>query len=166
MLPQIRYNYLIQMDIKDRVKLIMDQESLTSSEFADRADIQQSTFSHFINGRNKASLDVVMKIHQAFEQVRLEWLLYGKGEMYDQISQGNGGSSSNNASIFTEKDFNNNGHSVQPTSSLEGLSAAAPIFMQQAQHQVAASPAKPVRKITEIRVFFDDNTYEVFRAGE
>ena len=154
------------MNINDRVKALMDHETLTSSEFADKAGIQQSTFSHFINGRNKASLDVVTKIHQAFEDVSLEWLLYGQGQMFAEISPGNEHSLPYNGSVLTEKNLDNKTPNVSASSTQDALSALAPLMAQQVRNQAVSTPASPPRKITEIRVFFDDNTYEVFRPGE
>lgn len=152
------------MAINDRVKLIMEQEELSSGEFADRTGIQQSTLSHFINGRNKASLDVIMKIHQAFSDVNIEWLLYGQGSMRTQKTHGNGISVNNNGYQVGLK--NNDIDMAEQVSgiSLDSLGAIAPILAKQSQGGATSEPIKPPRKITEIRVFFDDNTYETFVA--
>ena len=154
------------MAINDRVKLLMEHEQLTSGEFADKTGIQQSTFSHFINGRNKASLDVVTKIHDAFSDISLDWLLYGRGSMRTQIPQGNGFTQANNGHHASEKNIDNSIASPVAGASYEALGAIAPILAKQAQLGNAVEPPKPQRKITEIRVFFDDNTYEIFKADK
>ena len=69
------------MEIKDRIRMIMEREKVPPKVFAKTIGVQQSTLSHILNGRNKPSLDVIMKVHQKYDYVNLEWLLYGEGEM-------------------------------------------------------------------------------------
>lgn len=154
------------MAINERVKLIMEQKELTSGEFADKTGIQQSTLSHFINGRNKASLDVVMKIHEAFSDVSLKWLLYGKGEMHESFMHGNSYLSHQNGSESNEKNIDTQSRTSSGGATLDSLSAIAPILAQAKHEESQRAPQKPARKITEIRVFYDDNTYETFRSDK
>lgn len=67
--------------MKDRIIQIMQKEGLSNAEFAEKIGISTSSLSHIFNGRNKPSLDVVMRIHKACPYVNIEWLLYGEGEM-------------------------------------------------------------------------------------
>ena len=69
------------MEIKDRIRMIMEREKVPPRVFAETIGVQQSTLSHILNDRNKPSLEVVMKVHQTYNYVNLEWLLYGRGEM-------------------------------------------------------------------------------------
>ena len=59
----------------------MEREKVPPRVFAETIGVQQSTLSHILNDRNKPSLEVVMKVHQTYNYVNLEWLLYGRGEM-------------------------------------------------------------------------------------
>lgn len=63
-----------------RLQKIMDYYSLSSSGLADEIDFNRSSISHLLSGRNKPSLDFVMKILEKFPEVKLYWLLNGKGE--------------------------------------------------------------------------------------
>ena len=67
------------MELLPRLKRIIEHYNLTSSTFADTIDVQRSSISHLLSGRNKPSLDFVMKIINKFPEVDLYWLLYGKG---------------------------------------------------------------------------------------
>ena len=79
------------MEIKDRIRMIMEREKVPPRVFAETIGVQQSTLSHILNDRNKPSLEVVMKVHQKYDYVNLEWLLYGKGEMtLLEVSNGGG----------------------------------------------------------------------------
>ncbi|WP_347374772.1 helix-turn-helix transcriptional regulator [Aequorivita sp. Q41] len=58
---------------------ILDYYNLTATAFAEEVDFNRSTISHLLSGRNKPSLEFVMKLLQKFPEVDLNWLLYGKG---------------------------------------------------------------------------------------
>lgn len=58
----------------------MEFYDLSAASFADKIDVGRSSISHLLSGRNKPSLDFVMKIIAAFPEVELYWLLNGKGD--------------------------------------------------------------------------------------
>lgn len=62
-----------------RLKSILTHYELSSSAFADLIEVQRSSISHLLNGRNKPSLEFIMKINDAFAEVDVQWLLYGIG---------------------------------------------------------------------------------------
>ena len=68
-----------QSEIIERLKQVLSYYSLTSSTFADTIDVQRSSISHLMSGRNKPSLDFVMKVVSAYPEVDLYWLLNGEG---------------------------------------------------------------------------------------
>ena len=62
-----------------RLEYLLDYYSLNASSFADKIRVQRSSISHLLSGRNKPSLDFVMKITDVFPDVNLYWMLNGKG---------------------------------------------------------------------------------------
>lgn len=66
-------------DFVKRLEVILDYYSLNASSFADKIGVQRSSMSHLLSGRNKPSLDFVMKIMEVFPEVDLYWILNGKG---------------------------------------------------------------------------------------
>ena len=50
------------MSISERIKKIIKDNELNSSSFATKIGVQRSSISHIISGRNKPSLDLVIKI--------------------------------------------------------------------------------------------------------
>lgn len=66
-----------------RLQKIMDYYGLSSSAFADTIDFNRSSISHLLSGRNKPSLEFVMKVLEKFPEVKLYWLLNGKGYFPD-----------------------------------------------------------------------------------
>ena len=75
------------MSIKDRFKMIMDREKLTAGAFAESIGVAQATISHILGSRNKyPSTEVILKLHQCYKDINLEWLLTGKGNMSNDSS--------------------------------------------------------------------------------
>lgn len=68
--------------MKDRIKKIIDHYMLSSAKFAEVLGVQRSNVSHILSGRNKPSLDFVQKILQNYPQLKSDWLLFGKGNMF------------------------------------------------------------------------------------
>jgi len=66
-------------EFADRLRKIMDHYQLSGSAFAERIQVQRSSISHLLSGRNKPSLDFVMRVVKQFDEVELYWLLNGKG---------------------------------------------------------------------------------------
>jgi transcriptional regulator with XRE-family HTH domain len=62
-----------------RLEIILDYYSLNASSFADKIGVQRSSLSHLLSGRNKPSLDFILKILEVFPEVDLYWILNGKG---------------------------------------------------------------------------------------
>lgn len=66
-------------DFTKRLQKVMDFYGESSSSFAEKIGVQRSSISHILSGRNKPSLDFVLKILSSFPEVELYWLLNGKG---------------------------------------------------------------------------------------
>lgn len=66
-------------DFVKRLEIILDYYALNASSFADKIGVQRSSMSHLLSGRNKPSLDFVMKILEVFPDVDIHWILNGKG---------------------------------------------------------------------------------------
>ncbi|WP_125720831.1 helix-turn-helix domain-containing protein [Flavobacterium ustbae] len=66
-------------DFVKRLETVLDYYGLNASAFADKIGVQRSSMSHLLSGRNKPSLDFVMKILEVFPDVDLYWILIGRG---------------------------------------------------------------------------------------
>jgi len=62
-----------------RLQKVLDFYGLSAIAFSDAIDFNRSTISHLLSGRNKPSLELIMKVLQKFPEVELYWLLNGKG---------------------------------------------------------------------------------------
>ncbi|MCW2120831.1 helix-turn-helix domain-containing protein [Flavobacterium sp. 7A] len=66
-------------DFIKRLEVILEYHTLNASAFADKIGVQRSSLSHLLSGRNKPSLDFILKILEEFPEVDLYWLLNGTG---------------------------------------------------------------------------------------
>ena len=65
-------------EIVNRITQILEEQQLSSSAFADTIGVQRSSISHVLSGRNKPSLDFILKTARAFPAYSTDWLLFGK----------------------------------------------------------------------------------------
>lgn len=141
--------------MKERIAQIIKEEQLTAVQFAKETGIQQASLSHILNGRNNPSLEIIKKIHHRFPYINLDWLLYGEGNMTEQPKRAH-----NAASLFDE-------NAINTTESIDNAEYAKDFeakevsnTSKEAMKETIKYVERPPRKIIEIRIFFDDGTYE------
>ncbi|UGS24829.1 helix-turn-helix domain-containing protein [Flavobacterium channae] len=66
-------------DFIKRLEIILEYYNLSASAFADKINVQRSSLSHLLSGRNKPSLDFIIKVIDVFPEVDLYWILNGNG---------------------------------------------------------------------------------------
>jgi transcriptional regulator with XRE-family HTH domain len=75
---KIHVTMLNQENFIQRMYKIMEHYNLSAATFSDEINVQRSSISHLLSGRNKPSLEFVLKIVDHYEEVTLDWLLYGR----------------------------------------------------------------------------------------
>ena len=138
----------------------MKQMEMSQKQFANELCLAEATLSSIFTGRTKASANVVRNIHERFPEVSVAWLMFGEGDMYvgEVVSEVKAPSHTQHAEDATSPDmaFNSEFSRQVPEQLVAPISPVV--------HEVVKYIDKPQRKITEIRVFFDDGTYETFSA--
>lgn len=69
----------------NRIKNLISVKNLSASQFADNLGVQRSNISHILSGRNKPSLDFILKLNEIYPEISLEWLILGKGDMFGAV---------------------------------------------------------------------------------
>lgn len=87
--------------MKDRIQKIIENYNLTSNSFAHEIEVNRSTISHILTGRNKPSIEVVQKILKRFNSISSDWLLLGNGNM--EISNNNNNVQSKSSIVKTSE---------------------------------------------------------------
>lgn len=154
-------------EIKDRFKMIMEREKLTAGAFAESIGAAQATISHILSGRNKPSIELVLRVHQRYGDINLEWLLAGKGPMNNDAYDPAPALTEPNQDypLFTENAINADGTPDGAENRKEMASESPQNTPKEIVKQEIIYKERPPRKITEIRIFFDDNTYETFKPS-
>ncbi len=73
----------------DRLKKVLEIKNLTSSELAEKLNIQRSSISHLLSGRNKPSFDFLSKFTRLFPDIDIKWFITGEGTPYPANSEEN-----------------------------------------------------------------------------
>jgi transcriptional regulator with XRE-family HTH domain len=69
--------------MRDRIIEFLRIENKSAAQLAEEIGVQPSGISHIISGRNRPSLDFVLKMLEKFSFLSTEWLLFGRGNMYN-----------------------------------------------------------------------------------
>ena len=85
----IQYNFIFTLinteDFIKRLQKIINHYGESASSFAEKIGVQRSSISHILSGRNKPSLDFILKILSHYPEVDLYWLFNGKGSFPSNI---------------------------------------------------------------------------------
>ena len=73
--------------MREKLLKLMKYEKLSSSRLAEILEIQPSSISHILSGRNKPSFDFLVKILRRFPTLNPDWLLLDSEQMYRQSDE-------------------------------------------------------------------------------
>lgn len=119
-----------------RFKEILDDNNITASALADELDIQRSSISHLLSGRNKPSLDFILKFLKKYPEINMYWLLNGTGVKLK----------SDKVPSFKEKKIE-----VEPSKTNES-----------SKIQEIEAISNKNKKIKHIVIFYEDATFESY----
>ncbi len=175
------------MDIITRLKLFLEQNGISNSQFADTCEIPRPTLSQLLNGRNKkVSDEVISKIHAAYPALNIMWLMFGDGDMFvasdpvasaleqsqnlsktPQSSGGFMGSAVNSPSPRAGGKMQptiNFGDEQKESKNAQGSSLSDTIqnlaMAAGGARSLSSSGSARGRRITSILIFYDDNSFE------
>lgn len=84
-------------NIAIRLKFLIDNLGISSSQFADKCDIARPTLSQLLSGRNKKISNLIIEhIHASYPNLSILWLLFGEGDMWSSNFAGGKGNPENN----------------------------------------------------------------------
>ena len=156
------------METKDRIRIIMEDQHMTQQVFADFLQQSPATLSSIFNGRTRPTLNIIDSIKTKIPDISIEWLLYGTGDMYISHPEASNEGSLEGQNSDQEPMFNFDSpapiasqQSQNPVLTMphqQGVKSTHPIFSGEEIKIVDKTP----RKVTEIRVYYDDQTYETF----
>ena len=162
-------------EMKDRIKKIMELQHVTQQEFADKLNIAPATLSSIFTGRTRPTLAIVDAIKTRYPQISTDWLMFGKGNMLESgVSGGDnvGSDSQVEAGCLQVVDDNmqaaDNNVQVHESASRDNIQPAVvteqPVCKSRETVAVEVKKCDTIRQrhISEIRIFYDDQTWETF----
>lgn len=157
--------------MKDRIRQIMEAKQMTQQAFASYLDLSAATLSSIFSGRTKPTLSTVEALKKKIPNINIEWLMFGSGNMF--IDDNESIDSQEPAAHPTPKphepmlDF---GFDDTPSSGMAvGFAAERHQEVNSVRNTPMETPKtevryidKPQRHVIEIKVYYDDFTYESF----
>lgn len=70
-----------------RIKKLMDENKLTPSSFAKKIQSKRANVSHILSGRNKPSLNFLIKIVDSFDNISLDWFITDEISTMDEYNR-------------------------------------------------------------------------------
>jgi plasmid maintenance system antidote protein VapI len=131
--------------LKSKIEAIIQGLGVTPMRFADLIGVKRPVISHILSGRNKPSLDIVMKIVARFEELRFEWLdenVELDMALVQKIRD-------NNGSFYSSREFDESDNDKEESE----------ISDSQAEEN------KP-KKIDRIVFFFSDNSFKLYHPED
>lgn len=150
--------------MKDRIRQLMLSKQMTQQEFANFIKISPASLSSVFNGRTRPTLNIIEAIKSKMPDVDINWLLFGEGDMLANDKQTAGDTPRQDSRDGGGKPHANDGDTparrpgADVTASAHGDDSARGEPVRAEVTRVET----PQRKITEIKVYFDDRTYETF----
>ena len=142
----------------------MKNEGLNQKEFSMKTGISPATLSSIFNGRTEPSLKVADLLHKVYPELNMSWLMFGEGEMFVQEEtrpQVGAVPSSGDGEIDLFSSYPSPDADAADSQNLQ-FDLSSGDKPQPVLREVVKYIDKPQRRITEIRIFFDDGTFETF----
>ena len=152
--------------MKERLVQLLDVEQLSPSKFADIIGVQRSSISHVLSGRNKPSFDFLQKTLKAFPGLNADWLIQGEGTMYEHMGREMPGT------LF---DVPEDPHEVPVPDDTQAQSEEIDQIedpeldtkeLTQTDDTVVSPQNDLKRKIVQVMVFYDDDTFRSFGPSQ
>lgn len=152
------------MSLLNRLKAYIEHTKLPLSQFADNAGIPRPTLSQITSGRNKKiSNELLVKLHKAYPQLNISWLLFGDEPMLTDgtLAPAPKPEEPIMSAPGPEQDPNPTIASPDPEMAVEDETSEA-VLGKLLSSSVSASEGK---QIDYIIVIFKDSTHAFFRKS-
>lgn len=72
----------VMTEMNERLAQFMRSEQLTAAKLAEIVQVQPSSISHLLSGRNKPNFEFVSRMLRMFPELNPDWIINGIGSMY------------------------------------------------------------------------------------
>ena len=171
--------------MRERIKQIQTMTKMSQQDFAKAIGVSPGSLSSVYSQRTQPTNNYVEGIHKAFPEININWLMFGEGEIYNHQPEQHPASPTSDdtpaavqpgradANLFDQPEEQIGGDvlpfavpRVTPIQRPQPSPVREQNYGSQTPQYTPVSTAKDfdfkTRKVKEIRVFFDDGTYESF----
>lgn len=150
-------------DMKDRIRQLMESQHMTQQSFAQALNMSPASLSSIFNDRTRPTLNHVEAIKNRFPSINIEWLLFGRGDMFlSDDEQAVSPSTPSSSSEEMQLDFSETPKRTPmsyPDSTMRQNPVQSPSYRSVQEMKILD---KPIRKVASIQVIYDDSTIEIF----
>lgn len=150
--------------MKDRIRKIMESQHMAQQTFAQFIEKSPATLSSIFNGRTRPTLDIVEAIKSKIPAISTDWLMFGRGPMYLDVPHDVSNPLDGKLKTSDEPtlDFMSETSALSNMSEQRSQSQGVERTLKNNDRNSVKYIDKVSKKITEIRVFYDDQTWESF----
>jgi transcriptional regulator with XRE-family HTH domain len=134
--------------MKERIQALMREKNLSALRFAELLEVQPSSISHLIAGRNNPNFEFVVKVLTKFPEIDPDWFITGKGEMFRATA----------APIPAEKNVSLPLFEEAPCL----VPVNAPIEIPPVSPDLPVTTGAETKKTEKIILLYSDQTFSVF----
>lgn len=142
----------------------MEAQHMTQQVFAQFIEMSPASLSSIFNGRTRPTLNIVEAIKKKIPDINTDWLMFGTGDMFTASGgQTDAVPEAPHTGMEVALEF---GDEPDPAPLFDRPASAPADSVRNTRHETVREEIKfidrPQRKITEIKIYFDDLTYETF----
>ena len=137
---------------------------MTQQVFADYIGLAPATLSSIFNGRTRPTLNVVEAVKKKIPNISTDWLMFGSGDMY--LAENTPADTTPQEMVYGQQSMLDFDQSPSPTP--QNVTQTPQNFnsVRNTHSEIVREDLKtidkPQRRVLEIRVFYDDQTWETF----
>ncbi len=153
--------------MKDRIRQIMESQHMTQQVFADYIGVGAATLSSIFNDRTRPTLNIVEAIKKKIPNINTDWLMFGSGSMYqtdqdaDDAPSAPSTESQRPGSMMLDFDSQASPTPINAASQYQNSNSVRNTRPEIVREEVKIVD-RPQRRVIEIRVFYDDQTWDTF----
>ncbi len=154
--------------MKERIRELMESLHKSQQDFAQFIEMSPASLSSIFNGRTKPTLTIVEAIKKKIPDISVEWLLFGVGEMYanrQATATSQESPTPTSSEPMLEFDFDDEAkHSRSEKNADQTVNSNNSVKRTRLENKENEVKSVDIvkRRVIEIRVYYDDYTFETF----
>lgn len=169
--------------MKDRLAQFLRSEGLTAVKFAEIMEVQPSSISHLLSGRNKPNFEFISRLLLRFPALNPNWIINGVGDVYKckdnadelnitninrreitDVNKGNLTDVNNDFSKIQQGDiFDNKSDEHSTSNTSKEVTDVTNIEMESAISLVPDVDRDTRKSISRIIIFYTDGSFDEYR---